>query len=117
MAQNIAICGLNCSECEAFIATRNDDDELRRKTAEDWTRRYEVRKYGRPPLIPDDINCLGCHSDTVFQYCLVCEVRKCGLEKEIKNCGECEDYRCDRLVELHEKIPVARENCDIIRNN
>lgn len=29
----IAYCGLNCEECKAYIATVNDDDELREKVA------------------------------------------------------------------------------------
>jgi len=32
----IAPCGLNCETCDARIATVNDDDELRAKTAAKW---------------------------------------------------------------------------------
>ena len=31
MEDLIAYCGLNCKTCEAYIATINDDDEMRKK--------------------------------------------------------------------------------------
>ena len=34
MEKLIACCGLNCAGCEARIATINDNDDLRCKTAE-----------------------------------------------------------------------------------
>jgi len=34
MNKMIAFCGLNCTECPAFIATRKDDDEERKKVSE-----------------------------------------------------------------------------------
>ena len=34
----IACCGLDCEKCDARLATVNDDDALRRKTAELWSK-------------------------------------------------------------------------------
>lgn len=34
MTDYIAFCGLDCEQCEARIATVNDDNELRKKVAE-----------------------------------------------------------------------------------
>jgi len=34
MNKMIAFCGLTCTECPAFIATRKDDDGERKKVAE-----------------------------------------------------------------------------------
>ena len=36
MKDRIAYCGLNCEECDAYIATINDDQALREKTARLW---------------------------------------------------------------------------------
>jgi len=97
----IAICGLDCSSCAAFIATKNDDDELRKKTAKEWTERYKESNRNRPPIKPEEINCRGCLSDgPVYLYCQRCDIRKCGFDKRIKNCKECNDYKCKKLVEL-----------------
>ena len=96
------MCGLECNTCEAFIATKNNDDELRKKIAEEWTERYKID----PPLKLEDINCQGCLSQDglLYKNCLVCEVRKCGFDKEIKNCKECKDYKCDKLIELQSDL-------------
>jgi hypothetical protein len=96
----IAMCGLDCASCAAFIATKNNDDDLRKKTAEEWTTRYAVKN--KPPVKPEDINCFGCLSENklIYKNCLICEIRKCGLGKGIKNCKKCEDYKCDKLIEL-----------------
>ena len=37
MKQLIACCGLDCENCTARIATVNNDDELREKTAKEWS--------------------------------------------------------------------------------
>ena len=97
----IAMCGLDCSQCDAFIATKNNDDKLRKKTAKEWTERYGKGDRDRPPVKPEDINCKGCLSDgPIYLYCSQCKIRKCGLEKGIENCKECRDYKCGELIEL-----------------
>jgi hypothetical protein len=55
-------CGLDCEQCGAFIATRNDDDALRAKVAEEWARQYNA------PIKPEHINCTGCLSTGVKTY-------------------------------------------------
>ena len=37
MNDMIAYCGLNCEKCDAFIATQNNDNALREKTAKLWS--------------------------------------------------------------------------------
>ena len=96
----IAMCGLDCNFCPAFIATKNNDNNLREKTAREWTARYKSQN--KSSVKPEDINCLGCLSKKgpIYQNCLRCEIRKCGFAKGIKNCKECEDYMCDKLIEI-----------------
>ena len=36
MKKMIAYCGLDCEKCDAYIATINDNQELRKKTAKLW---------------------------------------------------------------------------------
>lgn len=96
------MCGLDCSTCAAFIATKNNDQGLREKTAKEWTERYRSTRKGRPPVKPEEINCLGCLSETgpIYLYCQKCEIRNCGLERKINNCQECKEYKCEKLKEL-----------------
>jgi hypothetical protein len=65
-------CGLICEKCEAFIATRDNDDALRREVAEKWGR------LSHAPIKPEHINCTGCRSAGVKTYYCeqLCEVRK-----------------------------------------
>ena len=99
--ENIGMCGLDCSRCPAFIATSNNDDDLRKKTAKEWTERHN----SNPILNPEDINCKGCLSDGLLSsHCSECKVRKCGLEKGIKNCKDCKEYKCNELTELQSHL-------------
>ena len=91
----------NISSEGAFIATKNNDSNLRIKVAKEWTERYEVAGQDRPSIKPADINCNGClSSGPIYLYCRECEIRKCGLKKGIENCKECSEYKCDMLKEL-----------------
>ncbi len=59
----IAYCGLDCSACDAYLATINNDQSLREKTALLWSKLNHV------PISPTQINCEGCRSDgmkTIF---------------------------------------------------
>lgn len=75
----IAFCGLNCHECGAFLATKENDDKKRAKVAQEWSKLFKIE------IKPEDINCDGCLSDggRLFNYCKVCEIRKCGKEKGV----------------------------------
>lgn len=87
MRKNIAICGLDCETCEAYLATLNDDQALREKTAKAWSEMNQVT------ILPEQINCQGCRGDgvkTVFCESL-CEIRRCALSKGYETCGACPD--------------------------
>ena len=38
----IACCGLDCSKCEAYQATREDNDVKRAQVAKEWSVRYDA---------------------------------------------------------------------------
>ncbi len=101
MSAMISFCGIACNECEAFLATKDNDDQQRAKVAEEWSKLFATE------IKPEDINCEGCLSDSknVFNHCNVCLVRKCGKEKGVVNCAHCSDYACEILNNLHQMIP------------
>jgi hypothetical protein len=113
MRKMIAFCGITCTECPAFLATQQNDDEARHKVAETWSADYDA------DIRPEDINCEGCLSKTrrVFRYCTVCEIRKCGQDKNVINCAYCDDYVCETLKAFLEQAPNAQENLEQIRKN
>ena len=111
MEKIVGYCGIVCSDCPVLIATQKDDDAERRRVAEIFTKQYG-KEYK-----PEDINCDGCISDSprIFSYCNVCEIRKCGREKKVKNCAYCPEYQCEKLSELFSKYSKAKETLDEIK--
>jgi hypothetical protein len=107
----ISYCGLVCTECPAYLATQNDDDERRRSVAETWSRQYGS------DLKPEDINCSGClpGEEVYFSHCLVCDIRACGMDKGVENCAHCADFACDKLGPFLEMVPEAKTRLEMIR--
>lgn len=46
MQPMIAYCGLVCSDCPTYLATQNDDDIAREKTAKYYSDKYGLSLYG-----------------------------------------------------------------------
>lgn len=113
MDKMIAFCGLNCTECPAFIATVKDDNAERKKVAVLWSKEFNHE------IKPEDINCDGCleESDRLFSHCKVCEIRECGQEKEVKNCAYCDDFVCEKLTKFFTIAPDAKNALIKIRKN
>ena len=87
-----ACCGLDCDVCDAYLATKDNDDALRAATAAKWSVMYNH------PMKPEDIHCTGCRvQGAKIGYCLVCAVRKCCMERGHKHCGKCDQYPCETL--------------------
>ena len=85
MKDMMGYCGLDCEKCDAYIATVNDDQVLREKTAKLWA------ELNNAPILPKHINCEGCRANgakTVFCDNM-CEIRKCALKKDVTTCGDC----------------------------
>jgi len=113
MEKMIGFCGIVCSECPGFLATQKDDNEERRKVAELWSKQYNS------DIKPEDINCDGCFSESgrLINHGKVCEIRKCGQDKNLKNCAYCDEYPCEKLYQFFEIATDAKSTLDDIRNN
>ena len=85
MRNMIAYCGLDCEKCDAYLATINDDQALREKTAKLWA------ELNNAPILPEHINCEGCRVDGIKTvYCdSLCGIRQCALKKGVATCGDC----------------------------
>lgn len=107
MNEMIGCCGLNCEKCDAYLATVNNDQALREKTAKLWA------KLNNAPILPEHINCEGCRMNgakTVFCESL-CEIRKCAARKGFSTCGDCPELEtCSTIGAILENNPSALEN-------
>ncbi len=103
MNEMIAFCGLDCEQCEARLATVNDDDLMRERVAASWSKLNGVS------IGPEDINCTGCRVEgvkTVFCNSL-CQIRKCASEKHLECCGN-----CSRMLECEKLSMITGNNED-----
>lgn len=107
MRETIAICGLDCEKCDAYIATKNNDQALRVKTAKLWS------ELNNAPILPEHINCDGCRMDgkkTVFCESL-CAIRQCAMRKGVSTCGDCPEMsHCSTLGAITSTRPEALRN-------
>ena len=107
MRNMIAYCGLDCEKCDAYLATINDDQMLREKTAKLWA------KLNNAPILPEHINCEGCRVDGIKTvYCnSLCGIRQCALKKDVATCGDCPDMeKCQTVGEIISNNPDALKN-------
>jgi hypothetical protein len=111
MKEMVAFCGIVCTECPTFQATQQNDNQYRAKIAEEWSKQFKTT------LKPEDINCDGCLSIGTrhIGYCSVCEIRKCGTEKKLTNCGYCVEYPCGKLADFLSKAPQAKAKLEATR--
>lgn len=107
MNKMIAYCGLNCEKCDAYIATKNNDDELRKKVAEEWS------KWNNAQITPEMINCDGCRVDgKKFAYCeSLCPIKKCAEKYKFETCRDC------GKLETCEKVSMVLNNSEEARDN
>ena len=96
MDKIIAYCGLDCSKCDAYIATKNNDEKLRIKTAELWSKLNGIT------ILPEHINCEGCRCDgkkTVFCDKL-CKIKQCAEDKKYQTCGDCNNIDNCNIIKM-----------------
>lgn len=107
MEKIIACCGLNCTACEARIATVANDDEMRKRIAEKWQ-----KDYNSPGITAGMINCTGCMEPGVkIGHWSECQIRKCAVGKGYKSCSECSDLKtCSLISPIHKYSPEALQN-------
>jgi len=112
MSRMIGYCGLVCTDCPAFLATKDNDDVARAKTAALYAEEYGF------DLKPEEINCDGCKSTTgrLLAYCSSCPIKQCCSKKSLDNCATCKDQPCNNLVKLHEFSSKAQASFELLQN-
>ncbi len=106
MDKMVAMCGLVCTDCEAYKATQANDMAWLQRVADQWKVEYNA-----PNITVEGVACDGCVSGSkrLCGNCYECGIRLCGLEKGVANCGECADYEsCQRIQDFFKMVPAAK---------
>ena len=114
MEKLIACCGVNCETCDARMATVNNDDAMRKATAEKWQKLYDA-----PHISPELIHCMGCRQEGVkFSHWAECGIRKCAATKGYATCGDCEEMEhCETVSPVFKFLPEAIQNLKRLKEN
>ena len=114
MGQLIAMCGLNCSQCEGYLATQANDEAAKERVAIKWQQLYNA-----PGITAASVTCDGCMSagGRLGGHCAECEIRACGLAHQIPNCAHCSKFgTCPQLAGFLNFVPEARNVLQAIRS-
>jgi hypothetical protein len=85
----IAICGLDCSECDIGLAST--DEKLAEKIARAMSR-------GGTEVRPEQIKCGGCRGTREDHWSSNCHMLNCCVdERGLNSCGECPEFPCSHL--------------------
>jgi hypothetical protein len=112
MAGNISYCGLDCGECEAYIATQKNDQAGLEATAKKWG-----EQFGAPNMTWDMCVCDGCAAGKRVNsaHAVKCGIRLCASGRGVETCAHCPDYGCATLQEFFAFAPVLKERLEVIR--
>ena len=112
MDRIIAHCGLDCSGCPAYVATEANDRAALEQVAAQWREQFKS-----PEITADSIICDGCRGGNgrLAEYCSVCEIRACAVDRAVVNCAHCGDYGCEKLENFFAHAAEARQTLDAIR--
>lgn len=105
----IANCGLICTDCGAYIATKNNDEKKALETAEEWSKAFHIN------VKLEDVWCDGCLVEgKKCAHCYECEIRKCAHAKGVPNCAHCPEYKCEIIKGFFQMVPPAEKLLDEI---
>ena len=103
----IAFCGLDCTKCEAYIATQANDVAAQEQLLIKWR-----QEYNSPDMPIDAVTCDGCTSaGRLGGYCSACPIRACSVSRQMTNCAYCPDYAsCEKLAHFFDlaRMPKSR---------
>ncbi len=101
MSELIAPCGVYCGVCPYLIAYKNNDEELKKKLADNVG------------IKPEKVACEGCKSNYPFFFCRACKIKTCVFDRKIESCAVCDEFPCKRIEEYPYKPFIENVRNDI----
>ena len=106
----VSMCGLVCTDCGAFKATKANDTDAALRVAAEWSQQFHV------DVKLHHVWCEGCtRPGRKCAHCGECEIRACGLQRGFSTCADCGDFPCERLQGFFAMVPPARETLQALR--
>ena len=116
MNELLSYCGLVCTTCPIYVATREGKKEEQRK------QRIEIanvcrEQYGLNYELADITDCDGCRADNgrIFSGCIQCTIRDCAKQKAVETCSHCKEYVCRKLEAFFVHDAAAKTRLDALR--
>jgi len=110
MSLLIAPCGIDCSQCDAYIATQNDDIVLKQKLADNYIKHFNKE------IALKDMECDGCNQEgRHIGFCAHCSIRSCVFEKGYSTCAECTEFPCPKGSFIWTKNSKSKATLDELR--
>lgn len=109
----LGACGLNCKSCDLYkIPTNKNSQEQHLKMFKNngWLKQDETLK----DLLEKKMYCKGCGHPDVFWSPKCAIVKCCKIDKNLNNCSNCNDFKCDTLVEHAKKDPKYKEGVEYL---
>lgn len=112
MAKIQAYCGLDCGECEAYVATQKNDRAGLDAVAKKW-----AAQFGGKNLEGDACVCDGCSTGRRVStaHAVTCGIRVCASARGVVTCAHCPDYACATVQQFFAFAPVLKEKLEAIR--
>jgi hypothetical protein len=112
MARIQAYCGLDCGECEAYVATQKNDRAGLDAVAKKW-----AAQFGGKDLEGDACVCDGCSTGRRVStaHAVTCGIRVCASARGVVTCAHCPDYACATVQQFFAFAPVLKEKLEAIR--
>jgi hypothetical protein len=117
MDEMISYCGLNCQNCQIYLATREKDEDKQHEMRVEIAQK--IKEHYSQEIKPEDVgDCDGCkiRDGRLFAGSHNCHMRNCARQKHIENCAYCRDYPCQELEKLFTLDKDARIRLDDIKN-
>jgi len=112
MAKILAYCGLDCGECEAYIAAQKNDRAALEAVAKKWSAQFGGKDMGADACV-----CDGCSAGKRVStaHAVTCGIRVCASKRGVVTCAHCPDYGCAILQGFFAFAPVLKEKLETIR--
>ncbi len=102
-------CGGYCGGCLDYLAYINNDEELKKKLAKQFSEELDMN------IKSEDVGCLGCHGTIHKPWCASCSLQRCTEGKKNLTCASCDEFPCDKLETYYQEHRESESRAHLLR--